>query len=76
MAEALQPFYISLYGVTTKVTPVLDGLRMQYKVSLPTREVHVEMIAANDMQGRWIEVGRGKTELAEIVGEEIEKRED
>jgi hypothetical protein len=76
MAETLQPFYISLYGVTTKVTPVLSGLSMQYVVSLPTWDAQIEMIAANDMQGHWIEVERGKTELAEIVGQEIEQRED
>jgi hypothetical protein len=49
---------------------------MQYKISLPTREAQIEMIATNDIQGHWIEVGTGKTELAEIVGQEIEQREE
>jgi hypothetical protein len=34
------------------------------------------MLAANDIRGQWVEVGKGKTELAEIIGHEIEQREE
>lgn len=75
MAILQEPFEIAYCGVTTKITPVVDGLNMAYILTIPTRKVTIEKAFDADEMDYWQEVAGGRTILAEDIGAIIEKRD-
>ncbi len=71
----MEPFEISYCGVTTKITPLANSDRMQYIVSLPTREVIIETKFDDDELHYWVETNGERTEVAEEIGAVIESRD-
>ncbi len=75
MAILHKPFEIAYCGVRTKITPVVNGLNMQYIISIPTRQVTIEKESDEDKIDYWQEVAGGRTTLAEEIGRIIEGRD-
>ncbi|WP_018611555.1 hypothetical protein [Segetibacter koreensis] len=75
MSAIQEPFKIAYCGVTIEVAPVVNGLDMQYIVSLPTRTVIIETALNEKEFDYWQEIGAGRTKLAEEIGAIIERRE-
>ncbi|WP_147202802.1 hypothetical protein [Segetibacter aerophilus] len=75
MSAIQEPFYLAFGGVSTKVTPIVNGLDMMYLVELPTRSVMIQTVPDASEIDYWEEINIGRTALAEEIGRLIESRD-
>jgi len=75
MYEKIENFEIAFNGVTTKVTPVINGVNMRFIVHLPHRSVLIEMVLDPDEIQYWQEVPGGRSDLSEELGHLIELKD-